>query len=159
MEPILSELLDELEEERRRIDLCLGKLTEVEIWQRPREKSNSVGNLCLHLTGNESHYIGHCVGGADYVRDRPAEFNADGGASARELSQGLAAARRTTRRVFESLTAADFDRVVDSNHPPDPTVLKVILHVTHHYAYHTGQIILLTRLAQEIPGRILQWGH
>ncbi len=159
MEPMLSELFERLQEERQRIDLCLRKLTGDEIWQRPREKSNSIGNLCLHLAGNESHYLGHCVGGTDYVRDRPGEFNAEGGRSAEELSQGLAAARESTRRVFESLSAADIDRVVDSDHRPGSTTLGVILHVTHHYAYHTGQIIVLTRLAQEVPGRILQWGH
>ena len=159
MEPILSELFERLQEERQRIDLCLRKLTEDEIWQRPREESNSIGNLCLHLAGNESHYLGHCVGGTDYVRDRPGEFNAEGGRSTEELSQGLAAARESTRRVFESLTAADLDRIVDSDHPPNPTARRLIFHVTHHYAYHTGQIIVLTRLAQEVPGRILQWGH
>ena len=159
MEPILSEFFERLEEERHRIDLCLRKLTDDEIWQRPREKSNSIGNLCLHLAGNENHYLGHCVGGTDYVRDRSGEFNAEGGRTAEELSEGLAAARESTRRVFESLSTADLDRIVDSNHPPNPTALRVIFHVTHHYAYHTGQIIVLTRLAQEVPGRILQWGH
>ncbi len=159
MEPILSELFERLQEERQRIDLCLRKLTEDEIWQRPREESNSIGNLCVHLAGNESHYLGHCVGGTDYVRDRPGEFNAEGGRSAEELSQGLAAAREATRRVFESLSTTDLDRIVDSDHPPNSTTRRVIFHVTHHYAYHTGQIIVLTRLAQEVPGRILQWGH
>ncbi len=79
MEPILSEFFEQLQEERQRIDLCLRKLTEDEIWQRPREESNSIGNLCLHLAGNESHYLGHCVVGTDYVRDRSGEFNAEGG--------------------------------------------------------------------------------
>ena len=159
MEPLLNELFERLEEERHRIDLCLRKLTDDEIWQRPREESNSIGNLCLHLAGNETHYVGHCIGGADDVRDRPGEFNAEGGHSAEELSQGLASARASTRRVFEGLTRADFHRVVESNHPENPTVLRIILHVTHHYSFHTGQIIVLTRIVQEVPGRILQWGH
>lgn len=159
MQPILKELFEQLEEERRRIDLCLEKLTEERIWKRPREGSNSIGNLCLHLAGNESHYVGHCVGGTDYIRDHPGEFNAEGGRSAGELSQALAAARETTRRVFEGLSASNFDRIVESNHPPHPTALRVIFHVTHHYAYHTGQIVVLTRLAQERAERLLEWGH
>ncbi len=159
MEPILKELLEALEDERRRIDLCLDKLPEDRIWKRPRPGSNSIGNLCLHLAGNESHYVGHCVGGDDYARDRAGEFNAEGGFSAAELSQRLARARATTRRVFEQLSAEGLSRVVESNHPPDPTALRVILHVTHHYGYHAGQIVLLTRLFQESTDRVLEWGH
>ncbi len=159
MESLLKELFEQLEEERRRVDLCLEKLSEERIWKRPREGNNSIGNLCLHLTGNESHYVGHCVGGDDYVRDRPHEFNATGGYSAAELSGRLARARDTTRRVFDGLSAADFSKVVESDLPHDSTALRVMLHVTHHYAYHTGQVILLTRLWQDNSERILEWGH
>jgi uncharacterized damage-inducible protein DinB len=155
----LSELLAGMDENLARIERCLGRLPDEALWKRPRAGMNSVANLCLHLAGNESHYIGRGVGGTDYVRDRPFEFRADGGVARAEILDRLREARATTRRVVSGLQPSDLGRRVKSDHPPEPTVLKVILHVAEHYAYHTGQIVLLTRLLQEGEERLLQWGH
>lgn len=35
-----------------RIDACLDRLTEGQIWSRGKENENAVGNLVLHLCGN-----------------------------------------------------------------------------------------------------------
>jgi uncharacterized damage-inducible protein DinB len=159
MESLLEQLLEQMEEHRNRIERALERVPEEKLWERPRDGLNSVGNLCVHLVGNESHYIGRIVGGTGYERDRPAEFNAESGAPAAQILAALADARATTERIFAELTAADFSREVDSNWPPEPTVLRVILHVAQHYAFHTGQIILLARLLQPGSERILDWGH
>jgi len=36
---------------------CLNAMTDDQIWWRPNEQSNSVGNLVLHLRGNLKQWI------------------------------------------------------------------------------------------------------
>jgi hypothetical protein len=35
-----------------KIEHCLSQLTDEQVWWRPHESLNSIGNLILHLTGN-----------------------------------------------------------------------------------------------------------
>ena len=44
--------------------LCLEEMSEQDIWWRPNEQSNSVGNLILHLCGNLKQWILNSMGGA-----------------------------------------------------------------------------------------------
>src|SRR5688572_4505766 len=53
---------------------CVQELSEEQIWWRPNESSNSIGNLLLHLSGSLRHYLSRTVGGLEYQRDRAAEF-------------------------------------------------------------------------------------
>src|SRR5205823_8124238 len=53
---------------------CLAKLDDEQIWWRPNESSNSVGNLVIHLAGSLNHFLNRQLGGFDYDRDRAAEF-------------------------------------------------------------------------------------
>src|SRR5437660_12876683 len=57
-----------------RIESCLERLTDEQIWWRPNQQSNSIGNLLLHLCGNARQWIVCGVGGAVDRRDRNAEF-------------------------------------------------------------------------------------
>ena len=41
-----------LEQLMGRIEVCVGKLNDDQIWSRGQETENAVGNLCLHLHGN-----------------------------------------------------------------------------------------------------------
>src|SRR5437868_14782797 len=52
---------------------AVEKLGEEQIWWRPNEKSNSVGNLVLHLAGSLNLYLNNYIGGIEYHRDRDAE--------------------------------------------------------------------------------------
>ncbi len=156
----LATLITSLERQLPRIETCLDRLSEEDVWKRLRPEMNSVGNLCLHLAGNESHYIGHGIGDTGYVRDRPHEFDATGGHSKAELVAELHAARQSTLASLAGLTAADLDRPLDGlDYPEQPTVLNVVVHVVGHYGYHTGQIVLVTKLLQTTDERVLQWGH
>jgi hypothetical protein len=42
---------------------CLNAMTDDQIWWRPNEQSNSVGNLVLHLCGNLKQWIVASLGG------------------------------------------------------------------------------------------------
>src|SRR6266699_2388880 len=56
------------------IKACVEELSEEQLWWRPNEQTNSVGNLVLHVSGSMRHYLSRGVGGIEYHRDRPAEF-------------------------------------------------------------------------------------
>ena len=63
-----------LDEALRKIEHCVRQLTDDDVWWRPSEEMNSIGNVMLHLSGNVRQWIVSGVGGAPDVRDRPAEF-------------------------------------------------------------------------------------
>ena len=45
-----------------RIKKVLTLLSEDEVWYRPNDESNSVGNLVLHLCGNVTQWVGSGIG-------------------------------------------------------------------------------------------------
>jgi hypothetical protein len=58
-----------------KIKHCLGQLTDDQVWWRPDEQMNAIGNLILHLYGNVRQWIVSGIGGAPDIRDRSAEFS------------------------------------------------------------------------------------
>src|SRR2546429_7400316 len=57
-----------------KIERCLERLTDEQIWWRPNEQSNSIGNLLLHLSGNARQWIVGGIGGVPAARAPDAEF-------------------------------------------------------------------------------------
>ena len=57
-----------------KIEHCLEKLSDEQIWWRANEQSNSIGNLVLHLCGNARQWIVCGVGDDIDGRNRDAEF-------------------------------------------------------------------------------------
>jgi len=51
-----------------KIERCLEKLTDEQIWWRANEESNSIENLTLHLSGNVRQWI---IAGIPARRARP----------------------------------------------------------------------------------------
>src|SRR5712691_11219858 len=64
---------------------AVDSVTDEQLWWRPNEKSNSIGNLILHLSGSLNHYLNRNIGGITYDRDRDAEFAARGPMPKQEL--------------------------------------------------------------------------
>jgi len=128
-----------------RIETCVRKLTPEQIWMRAGTNQNAVGNLLLHLNGNVRQWILHGVGGQPNVRDRDAEFAAQGGAGAHELMARLRATVEEAASVLQALAAGRLmERVRIQDY--EGTVLAGIYHVVEHFAGHTYQIIYATKL-------------
>ncbi|MCI0692758.1 DUF1572 domain-containing protein [candidate division KSB1 bacterium] len=124
---------------------CLAKLSEQDIWWRPNEKSNSIGNLILHLCGNLRQWIIHGVGGAADRRNRPAEFAAHESFSKTELMEKL---ESTLAEVDSVLSNVHLEKLAEQRviQGFNVTVLGAIFHVVEHFSYHTGQIIYITKM-------------
>lgn len=133
------------------IRACLDALGEDDLWWRPHDQANAVGNLVLHLAGSNQFYLGHVIGGAPDVRDRESEFAARGQRSRDEVFAVYDAARATVQRVLDTLAPARMvDTTTASGRPS--SVARILMHVTHHNALHLGQIVFITKLRQ--PGAL-----
>ncbi|MBE7544596.1 MAG: DUF1572 domain-containing protein [Bryobacteraceae bacterium] len=129
-----------------RIEVCLGKLTEEQIWARPNPASNSAGNLCLHLSGNVRQWILAGVAGQPDLRRRDEEFAAQGGVGREQLLVRLRGTVEEACAVIEGLPETRLLEVVKPQNY-EVTVLAAVYHVVEHFAMHTGQILLLTKAA------------
>jgi uncharacterized damage-inducible protein DinB len=128
-----------------RIERCLERLSEEEVWWRANPDSNSVGNLLLHLSGNVRQWIVSGVGGAPDHRQRQQEFDERGPVPRGELLERLRATVRDADRALAELSsAALLDRRTIQG--CDVTVLEAVYHVVEHFSMHVGQIILITKM-------------
>jgi uncharacterized damage-inducible protein DinB len=128
-----------------KLRITVNALPPDKLWWRPNQDSNSVGNLLLHLNGNLRQWIVAGVGGEAYVRHRAAEFAAREGQPASEL---LAALERTLADIDRILSGLTAERLAErcAIQGRDLTVLDAVFHVTEHFAYHLGQIILVSKM-------------
>jgi uncharacterized damage-inducible protein DinB len=127
-----------------RIEYCLKLLSEDEIWWRPNAASNSAGNLALHLTGNVRQWIVSGLGGAPDFRRRDQEFAESGPLARAKLVRGLRAAVNEACRVLSRLSADDLTET-HTIQKLRVTGLNAVQHVVEHFAFHSGQIIFITK--------------
>jgi uncharacterized damage-inducible protein DinB len=128
-----------------KIERCLAHLSEEDVWARPSEASNSIGNLLLHLCGNVTQWILGGVGGREYVRHRQQEFDQRTPLPAGALLERLRGVVNEADTVIGGLDAGTLlsPRQIQDY---DGTVLEAIYHVVEHFSMHTGQIILLAKM-------------
>jgi uncharacterized damage-inducible protein DinB len=120
-------------------------LSEKEIWWRPNAASNSAGNLVLHLSGNVRQWIISGLGNRVYYRDRDLEFAERGPIPRRAL---VAMIRETVQEACIVLGRLSKDSLsrIHSIQGFQVSGMYAVSHVVEHFAYHTGQIIFVTKL-------------
>jgi uncharacterized damage-inducible protein DinB len=140
-----------LDEYPAQIRACLDALSDEDLWWRPHDQSNAIGNLVVHLAGSNQFYLGHAIGGGPDVRDREAEFGARGQRSRADVFAVYERARATVQRVLDTLTPA---RLVETTMATgrSSSFARILMHVTHHNALHIGQIVWVTKLRK--PGSL-----
>ena len=126
---------------------CLADLTDDQVWWRPNEQSNSIGNLTLHVCGAVMHFLCRGVGGLEYTRDRPAEFAASS-MPKEQLARILDDTFEKAERTFADLNLA---RLGDPSTEPTyySTVFEDLLGIAIHVAVHTGQIVYVRKALKE----------
>jgi uncharacterized damage-inducible protein DinB len=128
-----------------RIEDCLGRLTQEQVWARATENENAIGNLVLHLCGNVRQWIVSGVGGQADVRQRDAEFAARGDVKVADLAAHLRGLVDEAVAVIEPLPSNRLAEqlTVQGYHL---TILEAVYSVVEHFSGHTGQIIFATKL-------------
>jgi uncharacterized damage-inducible protein DinB len=139
-----------------KIASAIESLDEEQIWRRPNESSNSVGNLLLHLSGNVRQWIISGIGGVEDIRDRASEFAARGSATRGELVELVRAALDEANAVLAGIenecAAANSDEPLQRICMPqsyEVTVHDAIFHVVEHFSYHAGQIVFAAKWLAE----------
>lgn len=136
----IDQCIHRIDENTKRLKTCIDELEESETWKRPNESSNSVGNLILHLCGNIRQYAISSLGNIPDVRERDKEFSSDGGYSKSELLRKLTDTLEEAKTIMQNANPEDLMRkrkVQGSAY----SGIGIVVHVTEHYSYHTGQII------------------
>ena len=136
---IVDQVLFRLDENSRMVRIALDRVSDEEIWQRPNQVSNSIGNLMLHLCGNITQYAISSLGEKEDVRERDKEFEAKGGIGKAELIRTLMHTVNMAKETIKSTSEAQFMRSREVQ-GFQMSGIGIILHVVEHYSYHTGQI-------------------
>ncbi len=128
-----------------KIERCLERLSEQDIWRRTNDDSNSIGNLLLHLEGNVHQWIVSGVGGAPDTRVRQREFDERTPLTRAEL---LANLKKTLAETDDALARLEPSRLLERRmiQGHEVSLSVAIFHVVEHFSMHTGQIILLTKM-------------
>jgi len=138
-EELVKNALYRMDESTRMIQKSLDEISEEELWLKPNESLNSIGNLILHLCGNITQYIISSLGETEDIRNRDLEFSTNAGSSKSEIFGKLEDTVGTAKRVI-------FDTSIEqllktrSVQGFSFSGVGVIIHAVEHYSYHTGQI-------------------
>jgi uncharacterized damage-inducible protein DinB len=151
-EEFIKEFIDQclfrISESTAKLTTCLDELEEVDVWKRPNQHSNAVGNIILHLCGNIRQYAISSLGNTVDVRERDKEFSAASGYSKSELIKKLITAVEEAKSIIQNVDSSELLRkrkVQGFYH----SGIGIIIHVTEHYSYHTGQVIFWTKLLKD----------
>jgi hypothetical protein len=133
-----------IEQDWPRLRSCVEPLTEEQVWWRPNEASNSIGNLILHLNGNVGQWLVASFNRQEDNRNRPAEFNAKGAIPTAALLDQLGATMQAASQVLARLTPAE---LLAKYEIQGYTVsgLYAVYQVVEHFAMHYGQILYIAK--------------
>ena len=138
-----------------KIEHCLAQLDDKQVWWRPHEEMNAIGNLLLHLAGNLGQWIIAGIGDSEDTRDRPSEF------AKRQHLHKDDVLKRLLDVVEESCTAltgisADELLTMKRIQGAEVSKMQAMMHSITHFQGHVQEIIGLTR--QQLGKRYqFQW--
>jgi hypothetical protein len=141
---VLHEAIGTLEQSLVRIRHCLDQLTDEQIWWRPEESLNAIGNLVLHLAGNVRQWIVAGLGGTPDTRNRPAEFSERRRVTREELLSTLDSVVAEACEVLGRLNSAEMlgKRRIQGF---DVTGWAALFDSVPHFKGHQQEIVSLTR--------------
>jgi uncharacterized damage-inducible protein DinB len=133
-----------LEQYWPRLRACVEPLSEDQVWWRPNQASNSIGNLILHLNGNVGQWIVASFNKLEEHRDRPAEFNTHEGITSPALLDKLGATMHAASKVLARLTESDLLARYEIQ-GYKVSGLDAVYQVVEHFGLHYGQILYIAK--------------
>jgi uncharacterized damage-inducible protein DinB len=133
------------DENTERIKKCLHKLSVQQIWWCPNQNSNSIGNLILHLDGNVRQWILSGLDKQQDIRKRQTEFDHTEPLDHTALLSIIDVLEFDIRDTLTRIKTEDLLK----QHPVQvyqETGISILIHVTEHFSYHTGQIAFITKM-------------
>ena len=131
--------------QKLKVEIDLYK-DEDNLWIVKEGISNSAGNLCLHLIGNLSHFIGATLGNTGYVRHRDDEFSLKK-IPRQDININIGNCILIVKGTLLKLTDADLEKEFPlEKHGTFVSTKNMLLHLFGHLSYHLGQINYHRRL-------------
>ena len=133
-----------LEQYWPRMRSVVEPLTDEQVWWRPNEASNSIGNLLLHLNGNVNQWLVASFNGLVDERNRPVEFSERGQIPKSELLARLGATLDQASEVLARLTAEELTAPMEIQ-GYHVTGLDAVYQVVEHFGLHYGQVLYIVK--------------
>jgi uncharacterized damage-inducible protein DinB len=130
-----------------RLQTAVEPISEEQLWWRPNQASNSIGNLLLHLNGNVRQWMVASFDRREDQRNRPAEFSEKSGGPPSAVLAMLGATMNEASAVLSRLTEQDLlaPYEIQGYHV---TGLEAVYQVVEHFGLHYGQIVYITKALQ-----------
>lgn len=141
----LANSIYRLDEGTRMIKISLESVSESDIWKKPNDSSNSIGNQIIHICGNMTQYIIASLEEQDDYRNRDEEFSMTGGFTKIQLIQKL---EDTVNKAKLVLNGCNKRQLIKKREVQGFNLsgIGIVIHAVEHYSYHTGQIAFWTKL-------------
>jgi uncharacterized damage-inducible protein DinB len=127
-----------------RLKETVAPLSNEQIWWRPNESSNSIGNLMLHLNGNVYQWLVASFNREEDKRNRPTEFSAKGDATGADLLDKLGATLDSASAVLNRLTVEELLAPYEIQ-GFRVRGLDAVYQVVEHFGLHYGQILYIAK--------------
>jgi uncharacterized damage-inducible protein DinB len=127
-----------------RMKKAIEPLSDEQIWWRPNEASNSIGNLLLHLNGNVQQWLVASFERQADARNRPAEFNERDRIDRNTLVAALDATLARASAVLDRLTEEDLRRTYTIQRYT-VSGLFAVFQVVEHFSMHYGQTLYIAK--------------
>jgi len=128
-----------------RLKKCLSELTVAQIWYRPNNASNSVGNLVLHLHGNVRQWVVAGLGKNKDVRARQKEFDEKGPVPLEKMLSDMDKLMEEVNQILTKTSTEDLLEVRNVQGYQE-SGLSILVHITEHFSYHVGQITYIVKM-------------
>lgn len=145
-EAVCADLAKRLRFAELSITHCLDQLPEADVWWRPAEGQNSVGNLVLHVCGAMRQLVLSGVGGAVDDRQRQTEFAERSPIETDLLKRHVTDTVAACRAVIERASSSDLLATRRRAQGAPTTVLSDLLTAAYHSSEHTAQIVFIAHM-------------
>jgi len=127
-----------------RLKECVAALSDEQVWWRPNDASNSIGNLLLHLNGNVRQWLVASFNKEEDRRNRPAEFATKEGSTSAEVLIQLGTTLEAAAAVLDRLTVQELlaPYEIQGYHVRG---LDAVYQVVEHFGLHYGQIVYIAK--------------
>ncbi|WP_042197223.1 DUF1572 family protein [Paenibacillus camerounensis] len=174
---LIQHVMEDMNKQLERIEKSLNLLNDELVWTKTKDSMNAIGNLCLHLAGNEYQNLVSAIGNRPFIRERTREFTMDGGFTKEELVRLLRNTRSQSEEVLAAVSMDDLSREVMIRYEQEDwnrmyrsaagagetydtrTIGRLLVQVSAHYGYHAGQIVLLAKMLQDTDEHVTGQYH
>jgi 3-methyladenine DNA glycosylase/8-oxoguanine DNA glycosylase len=127
------------------IERAVRQLDDEQLWRRPSTQSNSVGIILQHLTGNLNQWVLEALGGREYKRNRPLEFEDNRQKSKQEVVDSFVQLGKDIRDVVSAISPESLleARQIQGT---DQTVFTALVSAVTHLDLHAGQILYIAKM-------------